>query len=281
MPNLDNEAIERLRAKLLEDTGSEEVTAALLDTVMKLHAWRAPEAGTEDTAALIKALEALAAPQPALKSRWPLLILQAQMRVIRGEIWTASALVLVLGVLVTFGMQGTFSANHAFPMLVFMPMVAAAGVAFLYGPEVDPALEVQLATPASPRLILLARLALLFGVDLAGGVVGSAVLAGLSPELSLWPLVVAWLAPMAFLSALAFLLSVLLNDSLAGAILSIGLWSIHAAARLLEIAGTPGFLAFVPDLNGTAARPWLWFAGLLLGIMALWLAGREEQWLEG
>ena len=59
-------------------------------------------------------------------------------------------------------------------------MIAAACVSFIYGPENDLAYELALSTPTSPRTILLARLALVFGYNL--GLVPIATL-GLQPAL--------------------------------------------------------------------------------------------------
>lgn len=205
-------------------------------------------------------------------SAWAWLLLRAQARVVRGEIWVASALVMTLGLLVTLAIQA------ALPLALVAPLVAAAGIAFLYGPAADPALEIELTTPASPRVVLLARLGLVFGFDLGLGLAASVVLALLLPAVSLWPLVLTWLAPMAFLSALAFLLTVLTADSALGALVSLVLW---ATWHLLGIDGLSLLARRLPDLLSAPARPWLWALALLLGGIAFWLAGREEHWLAG
>lgn len=277
----------RLRAMLLEDTGSSEDADALLEAIARLDAWRAPKPTDETTARLVKTLlpslprrrTRTARRLAALASWWPLLVLRAQMRVVRGEIWAASALVMALGTLVTLTTFGAAS-TETFPLVLLAPVVTAIGVAFLYGPDVDPALEIQLATPASPRLLLLARLLLLFGYDLVFGLVGSAALVLLQTDISLWPLVMTWLAPMTFLSAMAFLLSVLFKDPLIGVMASTAVWSFHAVTRLADLNELSIFAA-VPNLAGEAARPWLWLLGVLMGVAALWLAGREEQWIKG
>ena len=56
------------------------------------------------------------------------------------------------------------------------PIVAAAGVAGTHRSRRDPAAELVAATPTSGRLLLLVRLTLVFGFDLALALAASAVL---------------------------------------------------------------------------------------------------------
>lgn len=221
-------------------------------------------------------LAALARPRPWNDLRLIPLLLRSQLPVIRGEIWPASALVLALGTLVALATGSQTSGALAFALIA--PVVAAMGIAFLYGPAVDPALEVELAAPTPPQLVLVARVLLVFGFDLGLGLGGSLLLALLRPEISLWPLVSAWLAPMVFLSALSLLLSVHSADPTAGALISLGLWGVQVARQMgaFEGASLP-----VPDLASAAARPWLLALALLMGGLAVWMSGREERWLRG
>jgi len=221
--------------------------------------------------------------------------MRAQPGVVRHEIWAASALVMLLGVLVTLAVYdpaasgaatlGTATLGAAtlgaatLPFVIVAPIVTAVGIAFLYGPAVSPALEIELAAPASPRLILLARLALVFGFDLGLGLAGSAALALLRAEISFWPLVSTWLAPMAFLSTLALLLTVLTLEPNMGILVSLGLWIVPSAMRFTALNSTPPPLAWL-DLMATSARLWLWLGALVLGGLALWIGGHEEHWLK-
>jgi hypothetical protein len=202
------------------------------------------------------------------------LLLRSQLPIIRGEIWLASALVLVLGTLVTLAVVAPGS--EALLFVLVAPIVAAVGIAFIYGPSADPALEVELAAPVPPHLVLLCRVLLVFGFDLALALAGSLALALLRPGVSLWPLVATWLAPMAFLSALSLLLSVLFFDPGLGSLASMVLWVLHGVGRTLA---PESILALLPDLTATPVRPWLWAAAILFGGTALWAAGREERWL--
>jgi hypothetical protein len=270
---------EELRAKLIEDTGSPEEAERLAPVVRRLQSWSAPKPGPTATAKLIARLEAeIPNPQSPitnLLSSWPILLLRAQLRVVRGEIWAASALVMALGLLVTLA---TYSAAEAWPLVLVAPLVAATGVAFIYGPDVDPALEIELATPVPPRLVLLARLALVFGFNLIMGLAASLILSLARAEVAFWPLVSTWLAPLSFLSALAFLLTVFTVNSTTSAMISLLGWAFQS---LRQLGGLKAVAWFMPDLMAASARPWLWALALLLAALALWLGGREERWLRG
>ncbi len=216
-------------------------------------------------------------PSAKLDRRWLWALIVTQARLIRRDIWVASTLVMALGTLITmFSNKPPQAALGMLPLVWAAPIVAAAGVAFLYGPSVAPAIEIELTTPVSPRLILLARLMLTFGFDLLLGLGGSIVLALTNPYLSLWPLVMTWLAPMAFLSALAFLLTVLTADPNVGFLVSLGLWVVQSMA---EMTRTSWLLWRIPAMTAATVRPWLWMLALLLGGLALWAGGREEPWI--
>jgi len=205
--------------------------------------------------------------------RWAWLILRSQTRLVHPVTWMASGLVIALGALVTLLLYQPSQTGAELPLVIIAPLVAACGVAFLYGLEADPALELQLATPVSPRLILLARLALLFGFNLAITLACSVVLTVTRAQISLIPLVAAWLAPMTFLSALAFLLSVIFFDSLASVVVCLLLWIAVAVRHFIESAPLA-----MPDLLRMASYPAMLIVAPLLVLVAMWIAEREERW---
>ncbi|MCC7358027.1 MAG: hypothetical protein IT317_01020 [Anaerolineales bacterium] len=269
-----------LRARLEADAASPAEADALLPALRALRQWPAPAVTPAATQQLLASLSAASRPVSALPPghawRWPLLLLRSQAPRVRRELWWASALIYALGVLVTLAPSFNLSRVETLPFVLLAPAAAAVGCAFLFGPDNDPALELVLALPASPRLLLLARLTLLLAFDLALGLIGSAALAALRAEVVLWPLVLAWLAPMAFLATLGFLLSVLLAEPLAGILISLGLW----AARVLGPVWFAGeFWAGLPDLNAPLSRAPLLLAAVGLAAAALWLGGQEERWL--
>jgi hypothetical protein len=108
------------------------------------------------------------------------------------------------------------------------PLVAVAGVAGVYGPQRDPAFEALAITATSPRLVLLARVTLVFAYDLALAVATSMVVRLVAPEVGLVDVVVAWLGPMTLLSALCLLLAMWIGPNVA---LGVGasLWVLRVA----------------------------------------------------
>lgn len=267
-----------------------------------LHRWRDPAPDPAAKAALIDLLAAdlderfpsSATPvgaQPVFKSprpmergfrgevnraTWALLILRSQIRLVHPATWAASALVIALGALVSLILYRPAQSGAELPLALIAPVVAACGVAFLYGLDADPALELQLATTVSPRVILLARLALLFGFNLLITLACSIVLTQMRSGLSLAPLIAAWLAPMTFLSALAFLLSVIFFDSLVSVLISLLLWIGTTARHFID----PNRF-FLPDVLQSSFQPALLIAAPLLVVLALWLAEREERFPGG
>lgn len=139
-------------------------------------------------------------------------LLRGQVPLVRRRLWLASALVMVLGAAVAAA--GTASTASVVLALV-APVVAAAGLAVVYGPEVDPGLELAVATPTSPRSVLLARFTVVFGYDLLLGLAASVVLAGVGVSTGVGVLVSAWLGPMMLLSALTLIISIWFGPSAA------------------------------------------------------------------
>ena len=266
--------------QLSKDTGSPEEAAELSPVILKLLEWKASPPTAHETARLTDILSRL------LKARrnstvsyrlylgW--LVLCSQLRVIQYEIWAASFIVMGLGTLVTLGYSISNATDVTLPFVLIAPVAAAAGIAFLYGPSVDPALEIELTTPVSPRQVLVARLVLVFGFDLIFGLVGSAVLSLLRADILFWPLVSAWLAPMTFLSSLAFLMITLTLDPGVSLLACLGLWIFENLTRLVPGVHVP---FSIPDLTSAAIHPWLWLLAVLLSGPALWLGGGEEHWL--
>lgn len=244
-----------------------------------LAGWRTPPADPAAKADLLRALQAVPLmplrPSPRLSLTWAALIARSQFRLVHPALWIVSALILALGGMVTLILYHPAQTGRDLPFALIAPLVAALGVAFLYGGENDPPLELQLSTPVSPRAILLARLALVFGFNLLIGAAGSVALAFAQSSISLVPLIMAWLAPMTALSALAFLMSVLLFDSLVSVLISMALWATQIVRRFDT---TIPALHALPDLLRADLYPLMFIAAAASVALALWLAEREQRW---
>ncbi|MEU4829816.1 hypothetical protein [Streptosporangium sp. NPDC023615] len=181
---------------------------------------------------------------------WALLTMEA--RLLHPAIWPASALIMVAGVLFVLA-QGR-AAGAVLSLVV--SLVAMAGAAMAYGPENDDAFEVVAATPVSPRVVLLARVTLVFGYDLALALLVSAAMTAL-PEGpaagGLVPLITTWLGPMTVLAALSLLLSVCWNPTGAmGAGLAVWILQALAAGGLPLPDGLRGLWTTGPATMGLA-----------------------------
>jgi hypothetical protein len=163
----------------------------------------------------------------------------AEARLIRLAVPVASALVMALGVAIVLfhatadgdpggGVAaGAAGGTAGLVLALIAPIVAAAGIAGTFRSRRDPAAELVAATPTAGRLLLLlVRMALVFGYDLALAVAASAALtaAGTAGTASLNALIGAWLGPMALLSSLSLLVAVRFGSDVAlGA--AVGLWA--------------------------------------------------------
>jgi len=182
-------------------------------------------------------------------------LLAKELRLVRPSLLAASAIVLGIGVLLTTA--------QADGLTLIAPIVAAVGVGAVAGPHRDPAYELIATTPTSPRLIILARLTLIFGYDLTLALAATALPAR--------PLITTWLGPMALLSALTLLLAVLAGTEVAiGAALL--LWSLRvlAGSAFAHAAGLPALIRATWATNPTTLT-----AALALAAAAAIAAGRE------
>ena len=209
---------------------------AIADAAAPAHA--APDAARVVRAVLIRsAVEGPADPSgdgPRPRTRYAAALVAAEARLIRPAVPVASALVMALGVAVALVRASPVAlpATGAETVLALVaPIVAAAGVAGTYRSRSDPVTELVAATPTAGPLLLLVRLALVFGYDLVLAVAASVVLTATAAggAASLQALIAAWLGPMALLSSVSLLVAVRFGADVAlGA--AIGLWAVRVLA---------------------------------------------------
>lgn len=102
----------------------------------------------------------------------------------------ATAVVLLAGMAATLG-------THAPYVALFDPAVAAAGIAYAYGPGMDRAWELSQSMAVSDRMVLLARALAVFGLNAVFGLLASAA-SGAAVAVTF-----GWLVPMTAVCALA------------------------------------------------------------------------------
>lgn len=158
--------------------------------------------------------------------RWSAQLLRSQVPLVRSSLAAATAVMVVLGVVV---LLATPHRHLALVLELFAPLAAAAALSMIWGPESDPSIELVVTTGTSPRNVLLARLVLVSAYDIALGLIATAITLVTATDLGFGNLVAVWLGPMLLLSAVSLAVSVLTRP-LVGITVSLGLW----AARLLS-----------------------------------------------
>jgi hypothetical protein len=189
-----------------------------------------------------------------------------RMVVLRGSVVPAVVLVLVLGLLATLWLRDSQFA--ALPLLGLIPIIAALGVAFLYGPDADPAFDVVGATPTPPSTLLFARLTLVLGM-LCGVATGGSVVLSTADHIPFLPLIGAWLGPLLLLSSLATVLALVWRPLVAGGV-TLGLWACTVMLVSAELMGRPLLrVSLLPLIEPS----WALFGAQIMLAAALWLAG--------
>lgn len=125
----------------------------------------------------------------------------------------ATVAVLAVGVVATYSTDDPWVALLA-------PALAGAGVAYAYGPGVDPACELSQTMAISDRMVLLARLLAVFGVNAALGTVATLL------SMPVGGLTLAWLAPMTAVSALGLAAATLGRSANVGVAAALSGWGL-------------------------------------------------------
>ncbi len=153
--------------------------------------------------------------QNGLRHLW--LVLTRQVALIHKSIWLVTPLVILFGCLLSIvGPRGTVDSIRSTQLILslFITVVGAAGVAFIYGAEHDAGFELTLATPTSTRIVMLCRMALVLGYNIALSALASAfvtfVLGG-----SFLEVIQLWLGPLFLLASVSLLLSLTIGSVVA------------------------------------------------------------------
>lgn len=117
-------------------------------------------------------------------------------------------------------------------MLAFgAALITAAGIALLYGQEADPAREMTLVAPTSPRFILAVRCCIIFSYDLFINLLGMLPLLLTHATITPTWFLANWLAPLCCLAGISLFVSTLINPAVAIFTCTL-LWVLRAANSL-------------------------------------------------
>jgi hypothetical protein len=122
-------------------------------------------------------------------------------------------------VVLAAGAAATLSSGQ--PLVALLaPAVAAAAIAYSYGPGVDPAWELACSMAVSDRMVLLARALVVFAVNAVLGLAASAVTESAAA------ITFGWLIPMTAVCAFALAVATVARSASAGAAAGVAAWLI-------------------------------------------------------
>jgi hypothetical protein len=122
-------------------------------------------------------------------------------------------------VVLAAGAAATLSSGQ--PLVALLaPAVAAAAIAYSYGPGVDPAWELACSMAVSDRMVLLARALVVFAVNAVLGLAASAVTESAAA------VTFGWLIPMTAVCAFALAVATVARSASAGAAAGVAAWLI-------------------------------------------------------
>jgi hypothetical protein len=164
----------------------------------------------------------------------------------------ATSVVLAAGVAATLGTGTPY-------VELLMPGVAGAGIAYAYGPGVDPAWELSRSMAVSDRMVLLVRGLAVFALNAGLGVIASAA-SGAAATVTF-----GWLVPMAAVSALALAVATVARSANVGVAAGLSGWAItvltaRAASGQLAAAVTSSVLVLPYLLVAAACGAIAWSA---------------------
>ena len=153
----------------------------------------------------------------------------------------------LISTVVVFGAGALISLGPGQPLVwLLAPAVAAVGIAFAYGPGIDPAWELSSSCAVPDRLVLLTRAVAVFALNAVLGLLASAA-SGAAEALTF-----GWLIPMTAVCALALAVAVAARSAMVGAGAGVAAWVItvlagQAASGRLTASVTSAY-AYLPYL---------------------------------
>jgi hypothetical protein len=159
----------------------------------------------------------------------------------------ATVVVLFAGAAATLGTGTPYVALLA-------PAVAAAGIAYAYGPGIDPAWELSCSMAVSNRMVLLVRALAVFGLNAALGLAASAASVS-AVSVAAAAVTFGWLVPMTAVCALALAAATVARSANVGVAVGLAGWLITV---LSGQAAAGRFTAAVTD--SSLVLPYLAFA---------------------
>jgi hypothetical protein len=182
----------------------------------------------------------------------------------------------LISTVVIFGVGGLVNLTGGQPLIwLLAPGIAAIGIAYAYGPGVDPAWELASSMPVSDRMVLLVRAVAVFAVNACLGLVASGISYWASAHglhgagghaaaaaAAAAAVTFAWLIPMTAVCALTLAAAVVTRSASVGALAGVLAWGATVLASRVS-AG-----AFTAAVTDTAAYlPYLAVAACAMAVI--------------
>jgi hypothetical protein len=127
---------------------------------------------------------------------------------------------------VIFGVGDLIRLDTGQPLVwLLAPAVTAVGIAYAYGPGVDPAWELAYSMAVNERMVLLTRAVTVFAVDALLGIAASAASGAVAS------VTFGWLIPMTAICALTLAVAVAARSAITGAATGVAAWVITVLAN--------------------------------------------------
>jgi Putative zinc-finger len=203
------------------------------------------------------------------------LVFTRQIPLIHKSIWIASILInIFMCVLVFLSRAGARHDLHNIEdaLAFFTTIAAAAGVAFIYQAEHDAGYEIILSTPTSIRIVMICRMVLVVGYNIALAALTSAIIA-IALGGTLWDFMHIWLGPMLLLASISLTVAVIF-----GSVVSVGVALLLEViqAILTSLERTSPFINFL-HTNLLQTTPTALLIALLLIVFAVYYAPRQPR----
>lgn len=234
-----------------------------------------------DTARLLSALTPLVEKRqprtiPHRGMREWLRLAWAQMMLLEAPFWWSSVLVTAIGMLLGFGIG---AAEATLSLLVLSPLIAVAGVAYLFRPATRTLWEFEQLSPVQPLEFLYARLALILSLTSLLALLLLTLIWVDGVQIVLWRLLLIWFGPMLGLVGIALFCSIRWNGYagviapmlLWGSLILVG-WRDTVLATAIDL---PDATTIIAHLNLSSTIPLLAAAALLLGLLLIYESGRS------
>lgn len=173
----------------------------------------------------------------------------------------ASVVVLAVGVVAT---QSTGEPWIA----LLLPALAGIGVAYAYGPGIDPAFELSQTMAVSTRMVLLTRVCAVFGLNALLGLLATLFAPGIAV------LTLGWMLPMAMIAALGLAAATFARSAITGVGVALAIWGLI----VLGSAYTTRDLATA--VRSDALLPLYALGTLLCGALTLFMTS-GNRWNRG